>query len=415
MAPFGSPNMTRMPSLLRPAWRLSLAAAFAFLALAAWSAPARAGVSVTIQPPGDGTPQTISTDDVTPDIRDQSYKVGSQRIAVARGVSILALLDKADANFDYAAIEIPRGDGSTLRLTKDQVEDIKPAGFYTDDQNVTHFIGPTGRNGTVATSDYFTVGESITLVQQRASKLKVTISPDRKKIELGGSVSFRARVSGAVEGETVTYEWWLEGKKPRFGGEGFTQKFPKKDGVYKFSVSVGIEGSGATTTKVAIITVGDPKKAEDEQVGDGDAGSGSDGGGTTGGSDGGSGYDGSSGYTPSYTPSTPPAPAMPTPPPIPPPTPSKPSQPPDIATSGTTVEGNLLADVSDPPPSNILESAARAAREGKQKRDEQAGDGAGVSEAALSIAGVLALLGLGAGIETRQGRLPRLRLPRRSA
>jgi hypothetical protein len=86
---------------------------------------------------------------------------------------------------------------------------------------------------------------------------------------------------------------------------------------------------------------------------------------------------------------------------------------PDIATSGTTVEGNLLADVSDPPPSNILESAARAARDGNPK--DPGPDGGGVSEAAISIVGVLALLALGAGIETRQGRLPRPRLPRRAA
>jgi hypothetical protein len=409
----GSPNMARMPSLLRPAVRLLLAVAFAVLAPPAASALAQAGVSVTIEPPGGAAPQTISTADIPNGDMSTTYKVGAQKIVVDGGVSIYQLLDKANANFDYAEIEIPRPDGSTLRLTKDQVEDTKPPGFYTDDQGVTHFIGPTASNGSVATKDYFTVGATITLTQQRESRLKVTISPSKKKIEVGGSVAFRAQVTGDEGGESVTYTWGLKGKKQTQAGPTFTQKFPTKDGVYQFLVAVRIEGSSISETAVATITVGDPKKSKDGQTGGGDAADGGDTGSTTG--SGGSSSGSGSTYTPSYTPSTPASPPVTPTTPTRPSTPSaKPPQPPDIATSGTPVEGNLLADVSDPPPSSILDSAARAAREGRQK-DESAADGADVSEAALSIVGVLALLALGAGIETRQGRLPRLRLPRRAA
>lgn len=403
--------MTRMPSLLRPAIRLLLAVGVVAAGLVAATAvaqtPAAVPVTVTIQPAGGGSPVAVSLDQVNPDIRDQRYRVGSQTIAVARGVSVYQLLDHANANFDYAEIEIPRPGGGTLRMSKDQVEDTKPAGFYTDEQGVTHFIGPTGDDGSVALDDYFPVETTIELTQLRQSKLQVSISPTKKKIELGGSVSFRATVTGNDDGENVTFTWGIKGRKQTLGGPGFTQKFPSKDGVYEFLVAVRFEGSEPSTSDVATITVGDPEKAKREQAGSGDSDDGGSTGGGTGSSGGGSSYDSGSSYTPSYTP------VPSTPAPAPAPTPSaEPPDAPDIATSGTTVEGNLLADVSDPPPSNILESAARAAREGKQQDDDAGPDGAGVSEAALSIFGVLALLALGAGIETRQGRLPRWRLPR---
>jgi hypothetical protein len=423
IARFGSPNIARMPSLLRPAVGGLLAAVCILVALAVPSAHAQAGIEVTIQPPNGGQPASILTTDVTGDIT-ASYKIRAASggaptiINVIKGVSLRQLLEKTGTDFGFETIEVKRPDGSTLTITKDQVEDPRnqPV-FYVDENGVTNFIGPrVGGASVVESENYFPVSGPLTFTQQAQSKLKVSISPKKKKIELGGSVRFQATVSGQDAGETIAYTWGINGKKQTQGGSRFTQKFPSKDGVYEFLVAARIEGSDVSTAAVAKITVGDPDKADDEQTGSGDATDGSGSGTGTGTGTGGSGYDSGSTYTPSYTPTPSPAPA-----PTPPPTPSTPpADVPDIATSGTTVEGNLLADVSDPPPSSILESAARAAREGKQSDDESAADGAGVSEAALSIAGVLALLALGAGIETREGRLPRwraphLRLPRRAA
>jgi hypothetical protein len=411
--PFGSPNMARMPSPRRPAVRSLLIAAVAAVALAAWTATAEAGVTVTIQPPGTVSPKVISTDDVQPDIgtgAPQPFRIakaggGTQRVEVSDGVSLQKLLAETDTNFDFATISVVRDDGSTLTLTKEQVKDPRNQQvFYTDPQGVSHFIGPRQDDGVVLLEDYFEVSGTVVLTQRAESKLKVTISPTKKKIDLGGSITFKAAVTGNEPDESVSYTWWLAGRKQTVAGSRFTQKFPKKDDVYKFSVSARIDGSETSVTAVAKITVGDPEKADEEQTGGGEGSTGSDGG-TTGG--------GSSPYTPStYTPSYTPAPVTPSEP-----TPTPTPDPPDLATSGTPVEGNLLADVSDPPPSNILESAAEAARQGKQKGDEGTDGDIGVSEAAVSVFAALALLGLGAGIETRQGRLPRLRLrlPRRAA
>lgn len=407
--PFGSPNMARMPSRPRLAVRSLLLAAFAAVALAGWTASAEAGVTVVIQPPGNVNPKPISTDDVQPDIgtgAPQPFRIakpggGTQRVEVSNGVSLQKLLSETGTNFNFATITMIRPDGSVLSLTKEQVKDPRNQQvFYTDPQGVSHFIGPRQSNGIVLAKDYFSVSGTFALTQQPESKLKVTISPSRKKIDLGGSVTFKASVTGSEPGESVSYTWWLAGRKQTTGGARFTQKFPKKDDVFKFSVAVRVDGSETSVTAVAKITVGDPEKADEEQTGGGEGDTGSDGG-TTDGSVGG----GSSTYTPSYTP-------VPSSPPEPAPTPTPTPEPPDIATTGTPVEGNLLADVSDPPPSNILESAAAAARQGKQK-DDGADDGdLGVSEAAVSVFAALALLGLGAGIETRQGRRPRLRRPR---
>lgn len=405
--------MTRMLSLLRPVVRSLLIAMLTAIVLGVTAAAAQAGVTVTIQPQGNGNPKTISTDDVQPDIgtgTPQGFRIakaggGTRQVEVSDGVSLQRLLIETDTNFGFEIVQMARADGSTLTLTSDQVKDPRNQQvFYTDPQGVTRFIGPRQDNGIVLAKDYFEVSGTIILTQRSASKLKVTISPDRKKIDLGGSITFKATVSGNEPDESVTYTWWLAGRKQTVAGPRFTQKFPSKDDVYKFFVAVRIEGSEVSKTVSANITVGDPKKADEEQVGGGNSDTGSYGSGTAG-----IGGTGSSTYTDPYTP----VPSTPTPAP---PTPSPDmSTPPAVATSGTPVEGNLLADVSDPPPSNILESAAQAARQGKQNEDDANDGDVGVSEAAVSIFAALALLGLGAGIETRQGRLPRLRLPRRSA
>jgi hypothetical protein len=417
--PLGSPNMARMPSLPRPAVRSLLIAVFAAVALAAGTATAEAGVTVVIQPPGATNPKSISLDDVQPDIgtgAPQPFRIakpggGTQRVEVTNGVSLQKVLSEAGLNFNYVTISVPREDRSMLTLTKEQVKDPRNQQvFYVDPQGVTRFIGPGQANGIVLAKDYFEFNGNSMLLQRSQSKLTVTISPTKKKIDLGGSITFKATVSGNLPDESVTYTWGLAGRKQTVAGSSFTQKFPKKDDVFKFLVAVRVDGSETSVTDVATITVGDPEKADKEQTGGGEGDTGSDGGTTDG-----SGTDGSSTYTPStYTPSYTPAPITP-PEPTPTPTPT-PEPPPDIATSGTPVEGNLLADVSDPPPSNILESAAQAARQGKQKDDEATDGDVGVSEAAISVFAALALLGLGAGIETRQGHLTRLRLrlPRRA-
>jgi PKD domain-containing protein len=390
--------MTRMPSLLRKARRPALLASMLALVLC-WPVLAGppSGIEVTIVKP-DGKSRSVMTDEADHDLggiyRIEKPNGSVTNVDVAGGVSVYSLLAEAGVQTGYETIEIPRPGGGSVVLTRNAVEeeDPRPPGFFKDDATgKTMFIGfppPGSRN--VLAKDYFEVTTSaIRLTEIGKAEVSVDLTASRKEIEPGESVNFTAKAS--PQG-SYRYDWTLEpGVSERDAGTKLTHRF-EKEGMY--TVVVGVytsDDDGDSDSDGVTIQVGDPeKKDKPPREQDNDV--------------------------------PPPPPALPdvpssdvapyTPVPSTPTTP-EPTQP-DIATSGTPVEGNLLADVSDPPPSNILESARRAARDGNPQDDANDGD-VGVSEAAVSIFAALALLGLGAGIETRQGRLPRLRLPRRSA
>ncbi|NLT06756.1 MAG: hypothetical protein GXY03_10675 [Solirubrobacterales bacterium] len=425
-----------MPFAVRPlALRVLGAALVALAVLATAALVARAqepepppveeaaeGVTITIQPPNEAKPVEIALSEVDQDI-DTTYKLatadGEPATVAIKGSSVLAVLEAAKTDFNYSRIDIATPDGRTISIGRDQIEDVKPPVFYTDEQGVTHFAGAPGEDGVVPLEAQFTVADgAVTLVQQSAPRLNIKVTPAEKEIKLGGSVAFTAKVTGARADETVRYEWSMQGsddgKKWRsppltsIGGDSAThrQKFARKDRVYKVHVAGWVDGDrDNSVVAVSRITVGDPDlDGEKEKEG----GEGTDDSGTSTGTGGGSygGYsDSYGGYTPSYD-----SGSTYTPPPAPAPAPVEPvPDPPDIATStGTTVEGNLLADASDPPTS-LLESMAGKSSDGEAT---DADGGAGVPEAAISIAGVLALLGLGATLEFREGKLPRVRVPR---
>jgi hypothetical protein len=408
--PFGSPNMARMRSLLRPAWWLALAVAALALAV---SLPAFAGppgnIEVTVERP-NGTSKSIVASTVSPDITGpytvrQSNGTTTQ-VAVEDGVSIRELLVDAQAELGYGTLEIRRPTGGVVKLTREEIDAAvpRPPVIYSDASGVTWFLRSSTSPTDVNATDHFQISSSTLAMTQIAGELEVAVKASRKKIDPGQSIEFTAKVTGGPSDAEYTYEWnFNDGKRLTDGRATETHKFTK-EGSFKVLASVTIVGESRSDSGVVEVQVGDTKASDEDRAGGGDNGAAGapDSGAATGSEGDGSSYGSGSTYTPAPPP-LPPAPPTPTPAP-------EPSLTPDVPTSGTTVEGNLLADVSDPPPSNILESAARAARDGNPKDD--APDGADVPEAALSIAGVLALLGLGAGIETRQGRPPRLRLPR---
>lgn len=412
--PFGSPNMTRMPSLPRLA--LGLAPAALVLALVVcW--PALAGApgafEVTIVKP-DGEQVSIllptADDDLSGIYRIRQADGSVKTVDATGGVSVYSLLKKARVSGPrgYEAVQIPRPNGETITLTRNAVEssEPRPPGFFTDDATgKTMFVGfPLAGSREVPARDYFEISKSgLRITQVDKAEASVKLKASRTKIDPGEKVKFTATVSPKG---SYRYDWALEpGVDDDDAGPSNSHRF-KKAGKFKVVVTVyaGDAGGEPAGFGGVEIQVGDQKKSDKDRDGGGNnTADGAPSSGTTTGSSGAGTYDSGPAYTP--VPSTPP--------PATPPATSQPD-PPDIATSGTPVEGNLLADVSEPPPTNILESAARAARDGN-KKDDKADDGdVGVSEAAVSVFAALALLALGAGIETRQGRLPRLRLPRRA-
>jgi plastocyanin len=256
----------------------------------------------------------------------------------------------------------------------------------------TMFIGYGARE--VEARDYFEINTSGLRIKQVAeAQMSVSLKASRTKIDPGQSVTFTAT---ARPRGTYRYDWTLEPRVfEKDAGSTVTHQFDK-EGTFRVVVGVYTSDDDRDSEPGTVtIQVGDPKQSDKDRDGGGDnTAAGAPSSGTSTGSSGAGSYDGS----PTYAPSTP-APSTPTPPPT---TPNTPPSPDIGLTTGTPVTGNLLADASDPPPSNILESAAKAARDGNPSEDSDAG--ADVPEAALSIAGVLALLALGAGIENRQGR-----------
>lgn len=334
------------------------------------------------------------------------------KVDATGGVSVYSLLRSVGAESGYEAIVIQRPRGGAVTLTRDEVEaDRRPPGFFTDDATgKTMFIGyPPAGTIEVEARDYFEISKSGLRIQQIAEdQVSVDLKASRTTIEPGESVTFTATASPRG---TYRFDWTLgPGLSEKDAGNKVTHRFDKA-GSFKIAVDVYTSNDDREGDRETVrIKVGDPKESDKDREGGGDntATGAPDSGPSTGTSGAGS-YD----ESPTYAPSTP-APSTPTPPR---PTPPDMTPSPDTGlVTGTPVTGNLLADASDPPPSNILESAARAARDGNPA---DGGDtGAGVPEAALSIAGVLALLALGAAIENRQGgrlslRKPRLRLLQR--
>jgi hypothetical protein len=397
--------MTRMPSLVRPASGMLLVAALLAIA-ACWPAVAAApAIEITIVKPDGKSDAGFLASEARQDMNtDYTFRGpnGEEDVKVTDGVSILSLLNYAEAPI-YDTVTIPGPGGRKITLTRGQVEAVQPPGFFQDDvTGKTMFIGAPPMKGADYTEEYFPVAQSaVRITQDKDADLEVDVKASRTKIEPGETVKFTATVSPRG---SYRYDWTFEpGAGKKDGGSKVTHRFDEAGtyrvglGVYMSATDPDADGGGGIK-----IQVGDPKESDKDREGGGDnTAAGAPTSGTSIGSSGaGSTYDSGPTYTP--------VPSTPTPP-----TPTPEPTEPDITTSGTPVEGNLLADASEPPPSNILESARRAARDGNPQDDANDGD-VGVSEAAVSVFAALALLGLGAGMETRQGRLPRLRLPRRT-
>jgi hypothetical protein len=398
----GFPNMARMPSVLRSA-RLLLPPVLVVALVLCWPALAAApvGIEVNVTKP-DGTQESILTDEASQDIIDATYEVRRPNVPTEKrkitGISIRALLDELDAAEDYGKLEIVKPNGATLTLTKKQVDHILPPVLYADEAGKTWFLVDDG--------PHFALPGSAIAIEQIAAALKVEVEASPRRVEAGERVKLTASVTGGAAGDKYFFDWSFDdGKRKIDGGRTVSHRFAE-DGSYKVVVKIESLADGAVRESGSVrVQVGDPEKSDEDREGGGDNGAAAapDSGTSTGSS--GGGYS----YGDGYTPDTSAAPVTPAPTPVPPPPAPVEPTPPATATSGTSVEGNLLADVSDSAPSSALDAAARAARHGNP--NDGAPDGADVSEAALSIAGVLALLGFGAGLESRQGRLPRMRLP----
>lgn len=387
----------------------------------AWCAPALA-LEVIVEAPRGGSDATVALDQVEPDVLGATYTLidpagRPTALPVASGVSIQQLLDAAGADPVYSLIELMRPDGSSLLLSREQVEQAeRPPVVYTAADGTLRFLRPSSGPADPNSADHFPLGDALVLRQMSRSTLEVDVSASPTKIDPGGSVVFEATASGGAAGSAYVFNWVFDdgGARPG-GGPSASHRFRRR-GVYRVLVTAAVAGSIRSDPAVVVITVGDPPRSDRDRKGGGT--NKADGAPQSGRSDGGEGKTGSGGGdqasggeppNPAPAPAPPPA-SEPTPASSPsPPRRSKP-EPPPVELEAPVVQGALLAGPIDSLAPKPLAAVERlAARDGTLAADEPGG---GVPTVASSFGLALALLGLGAGWELRRSggmRQPRAR------
>ncbi|MDQ5894033.1 MAG: hypothetical protein QG596_294 [Actinomycetota bacterium] len=220
----------------------------------------------------------------------------------------------------------------------------------------------------------------------QAQELKVTLSPASKRIESGDSVTFTATVTGATG--SVSYDWdFGDGQTDNSGSKTVTHKFTGDDEQFVVVVDATAQGQRGDDA-FATITVGKvekkkPKNKKPENT-DSTGGTGNSGGYIPGYSDGGYGGYGGGTSGGSGSPST----GNPTPQQ---PKDKEPQQPVDDGLD--TVSGQLI----DPSQITAIAPPADAPATDSQPTEEagDSGGGGGISDGALTVIGIGALLGLG--------------------
>jgi hypothetical protein len=348
---------------------------------------------------------------VNNDINNRTYRLNGGPVTIS-GHSLLQVMRAADAELDsfdletIPGIEIDRPTGGPISVSGADLRNPSafsdgPPVFY-EDNGATVFVMPGRGNSTGGRFrfNFAPVGISI----QSGLNYEVGLSASPLTIKAGGTVRFRATVTGQPAGEPLSYRWTFgDGQAKTTNGSGVSHLF-RDDG--SFPVIVVVTGaSGAGRTGV-LIKVGkakaDPRpepRPEPEEsdrqppADDGTGGYGDpSGGGGYGYGTGGFGDGGGSGFaSPPGSPAPAPSARQPQKPK------PRPAPVPDDGLS--TVTGELLNPATAPVPverstGQVVESADPATPGAEQ-------GGFGVPGAAFTLAGVGLLLGLGGFAELR--------------
>jgi hypothetical protein len=396
--------------------RASLAAALFSLALLAVMAPAASAKDgqVTVRAAGTANESvTVRLSDLGGnDINNRTYRLASGPVTIS-GHSLLRIMEAADAQSDaidvdtIPAIEIDRPSGAPITISGEEMRNPSafrdgPPVFY-EDNGATVFVMPGRGNGTGNRYRFNLAPVGITV--QSGASFEVGISASRTRIKAGQSIRFSASVSGQSEGERLTYTWSFGDGTTRTTSTARIDHTFRDDGDFPVVVEVsGASGSGQTGV---LITVGKSGKKPEKKPGGNEgnngagnpAGSGGTGGGTGGSGSGGSGFGTGSGGDGSGAGSSPaPSSAGGSPDPLQPSAPERRKPSDQTPVDGLeTVTGQLVDPASGAPVTGtpqVVEQADPAPESSEQ-------GGFGVPGAALTLAGVALLLGLGGFAELR--------------
>ena len=324
------------------------------------------------------TPSMIEQNSDRSGTYTQRSKNGTSTYKVDKGVSLAKLLELAGAD-SVKTVVLTRKDGSHLYAKPG--DDII---FFYDSTNGGRLIWFRNQSNSkdVNKPDEQVLPDGDMTVDGHAGKaLKVEITADPAKPQVGDKVTFTATAKKGLSGEKFEYAWEFSNGKSDTGDSSTQTMKSRKD----FTASVTVTGDQDSVGEASLTVT--PSKKASSSGGGGSSGGGSSGGGSSGGGSGGGGSSGGGssgggssggGYSPgvpstppSYnTPATPPnstTPALPPPSTSPPPSSSgrgpnlDPNAPPSASTdSGLQEVSGVLVSMNVTPKPGSKASGSKA-------------------------------------------------------
>jgi PKD domain len=215
----------------------ALATTLAVLAaLLALPASALATDEVRVEPEGESA-RTLNLSALgAPDVQAREYETGAGR-APLTGWSLDRVLDAANVDpYLFGDIEVS-GAGLSVTLDRDEIVDAGsfadgPPVFWMQD-GVSRFLRPASASGAAT---HVGGGGPLTIRVSSPSRLSVSATASKKRLDPREPVTFTASVEGAREGEAVTISWYFDDGGDRVRGTRVTHRF-RKPGTYDVLVS----------------------------------------------------------------------------------------------------------------------------------------------------------------------------------
>lgn len=343
------------------------------LTLSALAATSAAAAEVRIKNARSGELKTVQFDIANADVEADYLIRGaageqSQRI---KGISLARLIELANADPVYSAIDVDRIGGGAVRVSKYSIlgQGLVPV-VYQDGPNLV-FVRPSSSSTDLNAADVISSGSGLDLTQQDLGALDVNAKVSKKKVKAGALVKFTASASGGGAGDQFEFKWNFNDGKTA-DGDSVSHRF-KERGTYKVVVNARIVGSDRSDPAVVVVQVGEPTKSDKKRSGGGTNDSaGAPASGVADG-DSGDGDTASSGQSKKKR------------------SRQQPEQQRVTETALPVVEGELLAATAAAQP---VDQSSLAARSGQQTA-ESASSGFGLPREAWAVLGTVALIGAG--------------------
>lgn len=235
-------------------------------------APAPAvAADVTVIGPRGGASTTVSLEslsssfdvDADYELRDAGGPLESRRV---RGISLAALLAAVDADPVYGGVEVLRGNGAPVLVSKAQIVAGSPSPVIYADGDHAVFLRPSYAAADANAADVV-AGAPLVLRQTGGSPLQVEARVSAVRAGVGKTLRFMATATGAAAGESYLFKWNFDDGSTATGAE-VSHSFARR-GRYDVLVTVSAGGSTRSDPDVVSVQVGRAVKSEKARKGGG--------------------------------------------------------------------------------------------------------------------------------------------------